>query len=161
MADGIRRIACDWKYVKYMREAEDALIADPSDADLLWLYVSSLDWPDIVRVLDIVRLSGGTTDAYTGMRVAGVPHAYIAGFPKPFIASGQNAGHIIEMYRSRIPVRYASAFADSLCEAGTVHQLHNAGVPSDYALDCFAAGLDVGRVIDAHAAGIPLEYVTA
>ena len=166
MADGIRRLACDWKYVKYMRETDSAIAMSQSDADALWSHVSDLDWPDIVNVLDIVRLSTegrDGIDSYIEMRTAGVPHFYIAEFPKLYIADKVESatGDIIEMYRSGVPSHYASVLISSFDTASATCQLYGAGVPLDYALDCSISGLDVDRVVAAHLAGLPLEYATA
>lgn len=165
MAEGIRRLACDWKYVKYMRETEGAIAMTQSQADALWSHVSDLDWPDIANVLDIVRLSTEGRDgieSYIGMRTAGVPHSYIAEFPKLYIAKEVEtaADEIIELYRSEIPSLYASTLISSFGIAD-IYRLHGAGVPLDYALDCSISGLDVDRVVAAYLAGLPLEYATA
>lgn len=165
MADGIRHLACDWKYVKYVRETEGAIAMSQSGADALWPHVSDLDWPDIVNVLDIVRLSTEGRDGidlYIEMRTAGVPHFYIAEFPKVYIANEVEtvASEIIGLYRSEVPSHYASILISSF-DAAAICQLHRASVPSDYALDCSISGLDVDRVVAAHLAGLPLEYATA
>lgn len=165
MADGIRRIDCNWKYVKYMRVTDGALAMSQSEADVLWPYVSELEWPDIAHVIDIVRLppeSREGIDSYIEMRTAGVPHFYIAEFPKVYIANEVEmvASEIIGLYRSEVPSHYASVLISSF-DAAAICQLHRASVPLDYALDCSISGLDVDRVVAAHLAGLPLEYATA
>lgn len=166
VADSIRRIDCNWKYVKYMRVTDGALAMSQSEADVLWPYVSELEWPDIAHVLDIVRLppeSREGIDSYIEMRTAGVPHTYIADFSTLYIALGPEWGveTIITLHKAGVPSHYASVLLSSFDTADAVSRLYVAGVPLDYALDCSIAGLQVDRVLAAHNGGLPLEYATA
>lgn len=158
-----RRIPCDWKYVKFERDASELLI-DPLDVEKLWRFLEGMEWPDIASALDIVESFSDRREgleAYIKMRERRVPHDYICTYRPGHLADDPAVVFgVIYLFQRGVPAEYGESlyFTHELTD---IPLLYKSNVPLDYAEACQRAGLSPIQTVAAWASALPVEYATA